>query len=108
MQSATFTDNARISSDGQIKIPKDVREVLGVPNGGMVTFIVEGDEIKIANPFLYALKEIQEEMKGAAEEAGLKSEEDVVALVKEIRSENNTPSPQAALSPLSGGALLQE
>lgn len=88
MQSATFTDNARISSDGQIKIPKDVREVLGVPNGGMVTFIVEGDEIKIANPFLYALKEIQEEMKGAAEEAGLKSEEDVVALVKEIRSEN--------------------
>ncbi len=89
MQSATFTDNARISSDGQIKIPKDVREVLGVPNGGMVTFIVEGDEIKIANPFIYALKEIQEEMKGAAEEAGLKSEEDVVDFIMEMRHNEN-------------------
>ena len=89
MQSATFTDNARISSDGQIKIPKDVREVLGVPNGGMVTFIVEGDEIKIANPFIYALKEVQEEMKGAAEEAGLKSEEDVVDFIMEMRHNEN-------------------
>ena len=89
MQSVTFTDNARISSDGQIKIPKDVREVLGVPNGGMVTFIVEGDEIKIANPFLYALKEIQEEMKGAAEKAGLKTEEDVVDFIMEMRHNEN-------------------
>ena len=34
-----------------------------------------------------AMKNLQEAMSGAAEEAGLKSEEDVVMMVKELRSE---------------------
>ena len=34
-----------------------------------------------------AMKNVQEAMSGAAEEVGLKSEEDVVEMVEELRSE---------------------
>ena len=37
------------------------------------------------NPSVAALKETQKEFHGAAEELGIKDEQDVVALVKEIR-----------------------
>ena len=36
-----FIDNAKVMAKGQITIPKDVREVLGVSNGDRVSFIVE-------------------------------------------------------------------
>ena len=38
----TFTDNAKVMSKGQVTIPKEVREVLGVQSGDKVTFIVDG------------------------------------------------------------------
>ena len=37
MNTKNFTDYARINSDGQVLIPKDVREVLGVANGDRIT-----------------------------------------------------------------------
>ena len=37
-----FMDNAKVMSKGQITIPKDVRDALGVSSGDRVTFIVEG------------------------------------------------------------------
>ena len=33
-----FIDNAKVMAKGQITIPKDVREVLGVSNGDRVSF----------------------------------------------------------------------
>ena len=42
MQVNAFVDNAKVMSKGQITIPKDVREVLGVTRGDRVSFIVEG------------------------------------------------------------------
>ena len=38
----TFTDKAKVMSKGQVTIPKEVREVLGVQSGDKVTFIVDG------------------------------------------------------------------
>ena len=46
MLSATFIDNAKVMSKGQITIPKDVREVLGVNSGDRITFIVENNSRK--------------------------------------------------------------
>ena len=89
MQTRTFTDNTRITSNGQITIPKDICEVLGVSNGDRITFVVNGLEVKIANSAVYAMQELQKAMAGEAERVGLKSEDDVIALIKEIRAENH-------------------
>ena len=38
MTPTTFIDNAKVMSKGQVTIPKDVRDVLGVSNGDRITF----------------------------------------------------------------------
>ena len=71
-----------------LKRPKDVREVLGVSNGDRVTFIVEGNTVRIVNSAVYAMQVLQQEMAGEAERTGLTSEDDVMALVGELRNED--------------------
>ena len=84
----TFVDNAKVMAKGQITIPKDIRDVLGVSNGDRVTFIVEGNNVRIVNSAVYAMQVFQKEMAGEAERSGLTSEDDVMALVKELRNED--------------------
>lgn len=86
MSVKTFVDNAK----GQVTIPKDVREVLGVASGDRVSFIVEGNVVRVVNSAVYAMQLLQSEMEGEAERAGLTSDDDVMALVKELRSEDET------------------
>ena len=88
MSANTFIDNAKVMSKGQITIPKDVRTVLGVSNGDRVTFIVEGNIVRLVNSAVYAMQVLQDEMAGEAQRTGLNSEEDVMALVKEMRNED--------------------
>lgn len=87
MQTAAFVDNAKVMSKGQITIPKDVRTVLGVSNGDRVTFIVEGSSVRLVNSAVYAMNILQEQMQGEAERTGLISEEDIMDLVRDLRSE---------------------
>ncbi|WP_348648891.1 AbrB/MazE/SpoVT family DNA-binding domain-containing protein, partial [Massilicoli timonensis] len=56
MLTKTFVDNAKVMAKGQITIPKDVRDVLGVSNGDRVTFIVEGNTVRIVNSAVYAMQ----------------------------------------------------
>lgn len=84
----TFTDNAKVMAKGQITIPKDVRDVLGISNGDRVTFVVEGNTVRMVNSAVYAMQILQAEMAGAAQAARLTSEEDIMALVKEVRDED--------------------
>lgn len=88
MASKTFVDNAKVMAKGQITIPKDVRAVLGVASGDRVTFVVEGNSVRIVNSAVYAMQMLQQEMVNDAERTGLTSEDDVMALVKELRSED--------------------
>ena len=83
-----FVDNAKVMAKGQVTIPKDVREVLGVSNGDRVTFIVEGNTVRIVNSAVYAMQVLQQEMAGEAERTGLTSEDDVMVLVGELRNED--------------------
>lgn len=88
MVTNTFVDNAKVMSKGQITIPKDVREVLGVSSGDRVTFIVEGSNVRIVNSAVYAMQILQQDMAGEAERTGLTSEDDIMALVKKLRNED--------------------
>ena len=86
MAEAAFVDNAKVMAKGQITIPKDVRTVLGVSNGDRVTFIVEGKTVRIINSAVYAMQVLQQEMRGTAEQADLTTEEDIDALIAEMRN----------------------
>ena len=83
----TFTDNAKVMSKGQVTIPKEVREVLGVQSGYKVTFIGDGTTVRVVNAAQYAMRLLQEEMRGEAEQAGLTSEDDVAAFVSSMRGD---------------------
>ncbi len=90
MQANTFVDNAKVMSKGQVTIPKDVRTALGVTSGDRISFIVEGNTVRIVNSAVYAMQLLQNELQGEAERTGLTSDDDVMALVKELRVEDET------------------
>ena len=82
-----LVDNAKIMAKGQITLPKDIREALGVKTGDRVTLISQNNQVIMMNSAVYAMKMLQSSMKGEAEKTGLRSDEDVVDLVKKMRSE---------------------
>lgn len=86
MLANAFVDNAKVMSKGQVTIPKDVREVLGVKSGDRVTFVVEGNVVRIVNSAVYAMQMLQNEMAGEAIKAGITSDDDVMELVKDLRN----------------------
>lgn len=86
MLANAFVDNAKVMSKGQVTIPKDVREVLGVKSGDRVTFVVEGNIVRIVNSAVYAMQMLQNEMAGEAIKAGITSDDDVMELVKDLRN----------------------
>ena len=83
-----FVDNAKIMAKGQVTIPKDVRTVLGVNNGDRVTFVVERNRVRLVNSAVYAMQMLQNQMKGEAEASGLMSDDDVMAMIEDMRSES--------------------
>lgn len=89
MMQKAFVDNAKVMAKGQVTIPKDVRTVLGVSNGDRVTFIVEGNMVRLVNSAVYAMQMLQSQMKGEAEASGLTTDEDVMAMISELRSESD-------------------
>lgn len=79
---------AKITSKGQITIPKEIRKKLGVKDGDKVLFVEEEGRIIMMNSSMQALRDIQAAFKGAAEEAGLRDEQEVVELIKTMRRED--------------------
>lgn len=84
-----FIDNAKVMAKGQVTIPKDVRNVLGVSNGDRVSFIVDGNTVRIVNSAV-AMQVLQQEMKGESGKAGLETDEDVANLISEMRKEDES------------------
>lgn len=78
---------AKITMRGQITIPVAIRKKLGVKDGDKVIFVEENGRIIIENASMIALKNAQNSFSGEAERLGLKTEQDVVDLVKEVRRE---------------------
>ena len=76
---------AKITSKGQITIPVDVRRKMRLKDGDKVVFINEGGRYYVENAALIAISRIQEAFVGETERLGLKDEDDVVDMVKQIR-----------------------
>ena len=90
MATATaFVNDARVMSKGQVTIPKNVRAALGIDTGDRVTFIVDGNNVRVVNSAVYALMQFQEKMGGEADRAGLLSEEDVAKWITSSRRKEN-------------------
>lgn len=84
-----FVNDAKVMSKGQVTIPKNVREALGIDVGDRVTFIVDGNEIRMMNSAVYALKRFQKQMKGEAKKAGFMSEDDIAEWITKARREDS-------------------
>ena len=82
-----IVDNAKVMSKGQITLPKEIRTQLGIDTGDRVTLICEGDQVVLMNAAVYAMKMLQKGMLGEAERKGLYTEEDINALVCEVRED---------------------
>ena len=84
-----IVETAKVLPKGQITLPKDFREILGVKSGDRVVLVSIDGEVMMMNPAIFALKAIQKNMDGRAEAAGIEDEDDIVRLVREIRSGRN-------------------
>ena len=78
---------AKITMRGQITIPVGIRKRLGLKDGDKIIFMEENGRVIVENAAMVALKSAQDAFEGEAERLGLKTEQDVVALVKEVRRE---------------------
>ena len=76
---------AKITSKGQITIPKDIREKMNLRTGDRILFFEKDDKYFLQNSNSVALAEFQQKMKGAAEESGFKNPDDVVKYIKKLR-----------------------
>jgi AbrB family looped-hinge helix DNA binding protein len=78
---------AKITTRGQLTLPIAIRKKLNVQEGSKVVFLEDKGRIIIENAGMIALKEAREGMAGVAESLGVKDEQDVVDLIKDVRNE---------------------
>lgn len=81
---------ARVSSNGQVTVPIEIRRSLGLKAGDKILFFQKPNgEIVMTNASAEAIIKAQTAFAGAASDIGLKNEDDVQALVDEIRHGSN-------------------
>lgn len=76
-------EEAKITSKGQITIPKNIRNSLGLKAGGRIVFIPEGREIIMVAKTRDPLKRLLELRK----EVPLFTEEEIKKMIKESKKE---------------------
>ena len=85
MKGCDFMELAKVTTKGQVTIPKSIRDLLDLKEGSKILFIQKGNDIVIQNSAMVALEKIQNAFDGEAERLDLKTEEDVIKLIKEFR-----------------------
>ncbi len=61
MTEKAFIDSAKVLAKGQITIPKDIRNILGITTGDRITFVVNDNNVHIINSTIYATQVLQKE-----------------------------------------------
>ena len=78
---------AKVTSKGQITIQGEIRRKLGIKNGDKILFMEEGGKVYMMNSSMDAFYEAQRECAGEAVSVGLSNDEDVVAIIEDLRKE---------------------
>ena len=77
---------AKISANGQLTLPVEIRRLLGVRSGDKVLFYEKpSGEVVVSNASSMAISKAQKAFQGAAEAMGLTGEEDIQGIVDEVR-----------------------
>ena len=79
---------AKLTSKGQITIPRDIRKKMNLKTGDKILFFEENGKYFLQNSAsiaLKALEDFQNIMKGEAEKAGFNNPDDVVKYIKSLR-----------------------
>ena len=77
---------AKISSQGQVTVPIEIRRLLQLREGDKILFLQrENGEVVIDNASADAIMKAQKAFKGIAEELGNPSEDDIQSWVDEVR-----------------------
>ena len=80
-------NTAQVMPNGQITLPANIRESMGLSAGNRIVLIYENNRVIMMNPTLYAMEALQADMEGEAEKAGLMTEDDIIALCRDVRAE---------------------
>lgn len=86
---------AKVTSQGQITIPADIRRLLGIQPGDKVMFIQSGNRVMMANATVEAFEQMRAAFAPEAARLGLTDEQDVVDLVKQVRRERRAEAANA-------------
>jgi AbrB family looped-hinge helix DNA binding protein len=85
-----FMNLAKISANGQITVPAEIRRLLGLKSGDKILFFQKPNgEVVINNASAQAIYKAQKAFAGVAEEIGVYDEDDVQSLVNEVRYERD-------------------
>lgn len=77
---------AKVSANGQITVPIEIRRLLALKAGDKLLFFQKQDgEIVVSNASSQAIRKAQAAFVGAAEAMNIYSEDDVQALIDEVR-----------------------
>ena len=73
-----YIEQAKVMSKGQVTIPQEIRDLLGLEVGDRVSFIVSGDKVVIENSSVCALKLLQDEFEKEAHNLGVYEEDELL------------------------------
>jgi AbrB family looped-hinge helix DNA binding protein len=80
---------AKLTSKGQLTVPVAIRKKLNLKEGDKVVFLSDDDGIRMVNASVLALERARKAFAGEAERLGLKTEQDIVDMVKDVRKAMN-------------------
>lgn len=77
---------AKLSANGQITVPIEIRRLLGLKSGDKILFFQkQNGDVVMSNASTHAIHKAQNAFSGAAEAMGVYSEDEIQALVDEVR-----------------------
>ena len=83
---------AKVSANGQITVPMEIRKKLALKSGDKVLFFQnKNGEVVVSNASAIAIRKAQEAFVGVAETMGVESEEDIQELIDEVRYGKRNP-----------------
>lgn len=73
-----YIEQAKVMAKGQVTIPQEIRDLLGLEVGDRVSFIVSGDKVIMENSSVCALKLLQDEFEKEAHNLGVYEEDEEI------------------------------